>query len=274
MKKYSLIGYPLGHTMSPPIHNRLLQLSGIEGSYEVMEIHPDDLKKHYSVLSTLDGFNITIPHKVSIINFTDELDEKAALYGAVNCVKIQNGKKIGYNTDVVGFTRSIEQMGASLSDKVLLLGCGGVGRMMAIETVLQNGSLTIAVREADLQAANELKNDILKIKPNAVVEITTLGNIQGSYDLLVNATPVGMHPNNDDIPVHDSLLSNVKFVFDAIYNPRETRLLKTAKNYGATVLGGMSMLVLQAVRAHEIWNGVTFDKKDIDTLITDMEKLI
>jgi shikimate dehydrogenase len=274
MKKYSLIGYPLGHTMSPPIHNRLLQLSGIEGSYEVMEIHPDDLKNHYSVLSTLDGFNITIPHKVSIINFTDELDEKAALYGAVNCVKIQNGKKIGYNTDVVGFTRSIEQMGASLSDKVLLLGCGGVGRMMAIETVLQNGSLTIAVREADLQAANELKNDILKLKPNAVVEITTLGNIQGSYDLLVNATPVGMHPNNDDIPIHDSVLSNVKFVFDAIYNPRETRLLKTAKNYGATVLGGMSMLVLQAVRAHEIWNGVTFDKKDIDTLITDMEKLI
>jgi shikimate dehydrogenase len=274
MKKYSLIGYPLGHTMSPPIHNRLLQLSGIEGSYEVMEIHPDDLKNHYSVLSTLDGFNITIPHKVSIINFTDELDEKAALYGAVNCVKIQNGKKIGYNTDVVGFTRSIEQMGASLSDKVLLLGCGGVGRMMAIETVLQNGSLTIAVREADLQAANELKNDILKLKPNAVVEITTLGNIQGSYDLLVNATPVGMHPNNDDIPIHDSVLSNVKFVFDAIYNPRETRLLKIAKNYGATVLGGMSMLVLQAVRAHEIWNGVTFDKKDIDTLITDMEKLI
>lgn len=269
--QYCILGYPLGHTMSPPIHNRLFELAGIQAEYLVSETSPEELPLAAKKLLTLSGFNITIPHKVPIIPYLDELSDEAVRYGAVNCVKCGE-KNIGYNTDVIGFTCSIKALGATLSGKVILLGCGGVGRMMAIETVLQGGALTLAVREADIPAAQALCADIAAHAPYASVEIVTLDNISGEYDLMINATPVGMYPHADAMPVAAEVLEHVHYLFDAVYNPIETKLMHAARELGVIATGGMAMLVWQAVAAHEIWNGSQYKDEDIAALVAEMEQ--
>lgn len=281
MRKFCLIGHPLGHSLSPQIHARLFELSGEKVEYTLEDIAPEELEGKFGFLSEFDGFNITIPHKVSIIGYCDELSDGAKRYKSVNCVK--NGeKKIGYNTDCIGFTKSIELLGASLGSKVLLIGCGGVGRMMAIETALNGGELTIAALENDLPLAANVIGEIQAMNPTAKVKAVkipaeglsnaALGNEK--FDLLVNACPVGMFPKVDRMPCLPEVLDNVKFVFDAIYNPKETLLAKTAREKGCKAMTGMAMLVLQAVAAHEIWDNASYNKEDIDKLIEDMEALV
>lgn len=275
MKKYALIGYPLGHTLSPQIHSRLFSLSGREAEYETLEISPEALPPQYEKLAALDGFNVTIPHKVDIIRFCDRLDAGAERYGSVNCVK--NGdERVGYNTDVLGFTKSVDLLGASLASKVLLIGCGGVGRMMAIETALSGGSLTIAALDMDRPKAEAVVNEIHEKAPNAEVKIipSPIGSVSEEFDLLINASPVGMFPKINASPCGEEVLKHVRFVFDAVYNPRETLLVKTARECGAKAMNGMAMLVLQAAAAQEIWHGANFRKEDLETLISDMEALV
>lgn len=275
MEHYALIGYPLGHTLSPQIHARLFALSGREAAYETLEIPPEALAGQYERLAALNGFNITIPHKVDMIRYCDRLDEGAARYGSINCVK-NGGERVGYNTDVLGFTKSIGLLGASLHSKVLLIGCGGVGRMMAIETALSGGSLTIAALDADRPKAEAVVREIHEKKPDASVRIiqSPLEPSGEDYDLLINASPVGMFPKTDASPCSAEILDHVRFVFDAIYNPRETLLVKTARKCGAKAMNGMAMLVLQAAAAQEIWHGTNFRKEDLEALIADMEALV
>lgn len=272
--RYALIGYPLGHSLSPQIHTRLFELAGIKCQYDLTEIKPEELKDKYEYLKSLKGFNITIPHKIPIIGFCDELSEGAERYGSVNCIKNEKGKNTGYNTDVLGFVKSIEQLGASLNSRVCLLGCGGVGRMMAIETAYQGGELTIAVRTEDIPVAEGIKAEIERLLPDSKVNVIHLSEMAGNYDLVVNATPVGMYPKTEFSPLKKEQLKNVSFFFDAIYNPTRTTLSKYAEEMGAEASTGMAMLVLQAVAAHEIWNGSEYRQSDIDLLIKDMEKLV
>ena len=279
-RKFALIGHPLGHSLSPQIHKRLFELDGKEASYTLLDIEPEKLTDSFSELKKLDGFNITIPHKVGIIPMCGRLSPEAERYGSVNCIK-NDGEAVGYNTDVLGFTKSIAQLGASLSSKVLQLGCGGVGRMMAIETALSGGELTVAVLESDKALADGVKKEILEKKPDAKVNIVViggkvldaadLGEEATRFDLLVNACPVGMFPNVDRMPCEKNVVERVSYVFDAIYNPCETLLAKTARECGAKAMTGMAMLVLQAVAAHEIWDGSSYNKSDIDALIKEME---
>lgn len=281
MRKFCLIGHPLGHSLSPQIHSRLFELSGEKVKYTLEDIDPSELKSKYEFLSKFDGFNITIPHKVGIIDYCDELSDGAKRYRSVNCVK--NGtRKVGYNTDCIGFTKSIQMLGASLNSKVLLIGCGGVGRMMAIETALEGGELTIAALPADLPLAQKAVEEINALNPAAKVNIAQIGekglsntDLGGEkFDLLLNACPVGMFPKTDRMPCLPNVLDNVNYVFDAIYNPKETLLAKTARERGCTAMTGMAMLVLQAVAAHEIWDNASYKKEDIDKLIADMENLV
>lgn len=271
MKKYALIGHPLGHTMSPPIHNRLFELSKIKAQYDVLDIAPENLSEEMDKIFALDGVNVTIPHKISVIPFLTRLDQSAKLYGAVNVINCSD--KSGYNTDVVGFTRAVNGLGASLCGKTLLLGCGGAGRMMAIETAKQGGELTIAVRESDIPAAKALEKEISE-KTKQSARVITIPEISGEFDLLLNATPLGMFPNVDACPVPREVILNCKCVFDAVYNPRETVLVKTALESSIPAGGGMAMLVYQAVAAHEIWDGSQYADSDIKKLISDMSDLL
>lgn len=282
MRKFGILGHPLGHSLSPQIHAALFALDGETVDYQMYDIPPEELNAKFDFLATLEGFNITIPHKVSIIDFCDRLDEGAKRYRSVNCIKV-GAEKIGYNTDVIGFTKSIAALGASLDSRVLLIGCGGVGRMMAIETALEGGDLTIAALKSDAALAEEVVKEIKALKSDAKVQIAWISGAAldksdlpagAEYDLLVNACPVGMYPKVDRMPCTPAVLDGVKFVFDAVYNPKVTLLAKTAREKGAKAMTGMAMLVLQAVAAHEIWDGVSYKTEDINKIISDMEELI
>lgn len=281
MRKFCLIGHPLGHSLSPQIHTRLFELSGERVEYTLEDISPENLNEQFGFLSEFSGFNITIPHKMAIVDYCDKLSPEAKRYNSVNCVK-NGAEKVGYNTDCIGFTKSIDLLGADLNGKVLLIGCGGVGRMIAIETALEGGELTIAALQSDLPLVEKAIAEIKAQKANARINTVTIGEKglnaaalnNERFDLLVNSTPVGMFPKTDRMPCCADVLDNVRFVFDVIYNPRDTLLAKSAREKGCKTLTGMAMLVLQAVAAHEIWDGASYKKEDIDKLIADMEALV
>ena len=283
MRRVGLIGHPLGHSLSPQIHTRLFELSGETVDYQLYDIAPEELTEKYGMLSELDGFNITIPHKVAIIDYCGRLSDGAQRYRSVNCVK-NGSEKLGCNTDVLGFTKSIEMLGASRNSRVLQVGCGGVGRMMAIEAALCGGEVTVAALKTDEELVQAVKSEILAMKPdarfnivlinNGVLSVSDFGAGVPEFDLMVNASPIGMYPKTENMPCEPAILDNVKYVFDAVYNPKETLLAKTARSKGAKAMTGMAMLVLQAVAAHEIWDDASYKKEDIDKLISDMEELV
>lgn len=269
-KKYAVIGHPIGHTMSPFIHKRLFDLAGVDAEYTKLDIAPENLEYEYkNTLSKLDGYNITIPHKQSIIPFIDKIDDKAKMYGSVNTVANYNGTAKGYTTDPDGFIKAVEAAGIELDGRIMILGCGGVARTMAYEIALRNKPFEFAVRREDVGAAGLLCLDITKKIPNAHVSFGLIDQIIGNVDVLINATPIGMYPNSDAQPIHNCAVGRCKSVFDAIYNPLETALVKRAKANGSVAEGGMSMLVWQAVVAHEHWDGSKYDKADIDRLCID-----
>ena len=272
-RKYALLGETLKHTMSPPIHKRLFELKNREFEYEILEIKPEDLKAKSEYLNTLNGYNITIPHKIGIIDYIDELDESAQRYHSVNCVDNKNGKRIGYNTDCDGFLRTARAMNVDFGGKVLLIGCGGVGRMMAIEAALAGADLYIAVLASDMPLARQVEKEIKAMKPDARITIVLNTEIPTDiqYNLLMNACPVGMYPKVDACPVPDEVIAVCGAVFDVIYNPRETQLMKKAKAMGKNAVGGMAMLVWQAVSAHEIWDGDEYTDEEVQKIIDEME---
>ncbi|MGN1113695.1 MAG: shikimate dehydrogenase family protein [Oscillospiraceae bacterium] len=273
-RKYAILGESLKHTMSPPIHKRLFELKNREFEYEILEIKPEDLKANAEYLASLNGYNITIPHKVGIIDYTDKLDESAKRYNSVNCIDNKNGIHTGYNTDCDGFLRTIRAMNIDFNgSRVLLIGCGGVGRMMAIEAALEGADLYIAVLESDMPLALQAAKEIKAAKADAKVTIVLNTEIDTSeqYALLMNACPIGMYPKTDACPVSDEVIKACDSVFDVIYNPRETQLMKKAKALGKKASGGMAMLVWQAVSAHEIWDGDTYTDSEVQSIIDEME---
>ena len=270
IKKFAVIGHPIGHTMSPFIHNRLFKLSGIEAEYTKLDIAPENLADEYNkILSKLDGYNITIPHKQNIIPLIDEIDEKAKMYGSVNTVANIDGVAKGYTTDPDGFLKALDAAGIILDGRIVILGCGGVARTMAYEVVLKGLPLLFAVRKEDVEIAKALCNEIENTVKNAKVSFCLINEFSGDIDVLVNATPLGMFPKVDVQPVSDSVINRCASVFDAVYNPLETVLIKKALANGAKAVGGMSMLVWQAVVAHEKWDGSVYDKDDIAKLCID-----
>ncbi|MGN1433080.1 MAG: shikimate dehydrogenase family protein [Ruminococcus sp.] len=270
IKKFAVIGHPIGHTMSPFIHNRLFELSGIEAEYTKLDIAPENLADEYNkLLSKLDGYNITIPHKQNIIPLIDEIDEKAKMYGSVNTVANIDGVAKGYTTDPDGFLKALDAAGITLDGRVVILGCGGVARTMAYEVVLKGLPLLFAVRKEDVEIAKSLCAEIENTVKAAKVSFCLIDELSGDIDVLVNATPLGMFPKIDVQPVSDSVISRCASVFDAVYNPLETVLIKKALANGAKAVGGMSMLVWQAVVAHEKWDGSVYDKDDIAKLCID-----
>lgn len=270
MKSFALIGYPLGHSMSPVIHRELLKISKTEGTYELIEIAPENLSSKIEELKRFDGFNVTIPHKINIIPFLDNTDSRAELFGAVNTVKC--GETVtGYNTDCFGFLRALEMADIPLSGNVLLCGAGGVARMFAFECILADCNLTIAVRDDDIPAAEKIKAEINeKLGKNATV--IRLNEVSDGYDLIINGTPLGMHPNINTCVLPEETIAKSKAVFDAVYNPEETLFIKYAKNAGLKYSNGLPMLVWQAAVAEEIWLGTKFSFEDIEKVIKITEK--
>lgn len=278
MPRFCLIGHPLGHSISPQIQKRLFEFSGVPGSYALKDVEPELLKAALlpgaeDGLRSYDGFNITIPHKQAVIPLLDCVSPRAAKYGAVNTVKCENGKLTGYNTDAEGFLRALSGAGITLGGKVLLCGAGGVSHMLACEAIEHGCDLTVAARSAEkvkaFTAALKEKYPDAKVKP-ALLKEAGLG-----WDLIINGTPSGMYPAFiSESPVPAETAQSAAAVFDAVYNPRDTVLLKTAKQAGAKTLDGLSMLVWQAAAAQEIWMGASFAKRQIELICDEMARLL
>lgn len=275
-QNYAVIGHPIGHTMSPFIHKSLFKLQGIEIEYSALDIHPDALSAEISgILGGLRGYNVTIPHKEAIIPLLDSVDDSALKYNAVNCVLRRDGKTYGCSTDAYGFTQALKANNVPLSGRVLVVGAGGAARTLAREASDAGCDLTIAVRADDLIKAEELK--IWLTDNGGRVSVCEIKNISGEFDLCVNATPVGMYPKTDAMVLTEAQLRNCKALFDAVYNPEKTLLIKTAEGLGIKTVGGMAMLVWQAVKAHEFWYGAEFKTADIEEIIAaanrEMERI-
>lgn len=267
-RQFAVMGHPIGHTMSPFIHERLFALAAKDGDYSVLDVAPEELAGRMGELNALAGYNITIPHKQRIIPYLDKLDRKAELYGSVNTVR--NGAvREGFTTDPDGFLKALQGGGISLEKKVLLVGCGGVARTFAFEAVLAGCDLTIAVRPEDQQIQTRLAQELSEKLQADRVSTCLIEEIRGDYHLMINATPVGMMPETQNAVVGQKVLSHCANVFDAVYNPLKTMLLQMAEANGSTAVGGMAMLVWQAAVAHEIWDGSVYRAEDMVELIED-----
>ena len=243
-KIYGLIGYPLGHSFSKSYFNEKFSKEGILAEYQNFEIKEATQLKDIIKNSHICGVNVTIPHKRAVIDLLDDIDDVAKTVGAVNVIKFINrdGKTIlkGYNTDVIGFSDSISKMLKPCNKKALILGTGGVSK--AIDYSLKGmGIETLFVSREEKQGA--ITYDMLN------------KDIMSEYTIIVNASPVGMYPNIDKAPqIPYNYITNEHIVFDTIYNPTETMLMKLAAERGASVKNGFEMLEGQAIAAWKIWN--------------------
>lgn len=257
-----LIGDPVEHTMSPAMHNAAFRNLGIDYLYVPFRVKKEELGKAIDGIRALNirGMNVTIPHKVAAIYLVDELDPLAEKIGAVNTIVNDNGILKGYNTDGEGFLRTLLENEIEPEGKhVAVLGAGGASRAISFTLANRGAHLSILNRIQELDWATELASRISQIFGREVEALElnqkNLAGVLSKTDILVNATSVGMTPNINETPVTIGLLKSSLVVFDAVYNPFETRLLREAKAIGARTIGGLDMLVWQGALAFEKWTG-------------------
>ncbi|MEW9121413.1 MAG: shikimate dehydrogenase [Thermotaleaceae bacterium] len=271
---FAVIGDPIAQSISPEMHNRIFEKMNANKAYMPLRIKPQDVEGAIPLLrDNFKGFNVTIPHKQEIMKYLDEIDQRAKDYGAVNTVKIENGKLKGYNTDGLGFVRSIEKEGIKLKDKrVLLLGAGGSSRVVAYELLL--GGCHVTVSNRNLKRAEELKKELIKSTGNQNIDACDLEQIKKGYHYIVNATPVGTYPATEAMAISEDAIGGAELVYDLIYNPDQTKLLKAAAAGGSRTINGFPMLFYQAVKAQEIWLGQPIPEEVTAQVFEEMKSYV
>lgn len=245
---FGILGYPLSHSRSPAMHRAGFREAGIEAGYQAWPVAPEDLRRVVAGLRLLPvtGFNVTIPHKETIIPLLDGLDEEARRLGAVNTVKRDpDGRLIGYNTDSTGF---MESLGEEVSGRtVLVLGAGGAARAVVGGLVAAGARVVVAAREGEksLRLTEELGGETLPWEERE--------SFLADCHLLVNATPVGQMPRAAETPIDLATMGSGGTVADLVYNPLETRLLREARQRALRTVDGLGMLVAQGAHAWRIW---------------------
>lgn len=241
MKKYGIIGYPLGHSFSRGFFTEKFARESIDAQYLNFEI--PDVAMLSDVLRDnpeLRGLNVTLPHKQAVIPLLDEMSEEAMEIGAVNVIRVRNGKLKGFNSDIIGFTNSIMPLLQPHHKKALILGTGGVSK--AIRVGLNRLGIEWTYVSRSPRDGMVTYEDI------------TAETLQ-EYTVIVNCSPVGMFPKVDAAPaIPYELLSPQHLLFDCVYNPEETLFMKKGREQGATVKNGLEMLHLQAVASWDFWN--------------------
>ncbi|MFH2106747.1 MAG: shikimate dehydrogenase [Candidatus Micrarchaeota archaeon] len=256
-RRYFIIGDPIGHSVSPQMHNSNFSSLGLNSTYEAIKVAKEDLKKFVADLrnSNYSGGNVTIPHKIEIRKYVDEIDPLAKEIGSINTVKNFAGKLVGYNTDGYGALLSLEEAIGKVDGKeIAILGAGGAARAIAFTFEKHGAKVTIVNRDA--KKAKEITNNI--------AEYSKLAEVMRRIDILINCTPLGMSPKIDESPVPKEYFKGTNknmVVFDIVYNPLMTKLLKEAKEAGFKVITGEKMLAYQASGSFEIWTGMKADAK-------------
>lgn len=270
MFKLGIIGYPLGHSISAVIQKAGLESIGLKGSYDVMETPPEDLinRIKYIKANGYNGFNVTIPLKVPMSLFLEDIDDYANIAGCVNTVKVLEDKSFyGFNTDIYGFKKAIPQDFDLNSKNASILGTGGASRAAVV------GLAERGVKEIDFYTRNIINSrqtlDYVRAKfPEITFNVYQIQNIRSleHTSIIVNATPIGMKGfMADQMPLErvdlDKLNPEKTIVYDIVYNPVKTILIQEAQKRGLKTIGGLDMLIYQAERAIEIWTGQSPDTK-------------
>ena len=239
MRHFGLIGRELSHSFSAKFFNAKFKSEEIDADYQLFEI--ESIIKLGELLgrNPLDGFNVTIPYKESIVPYLDDLSEVAREIGAVNCVEVRDGKLVGHNTDVTGIEASLHWLETEEGCKALVLGTGGASK--AVQYALRKRCVEFMVVSRDKSRGDVTYEELIP-------------EIIGEHKLIINTTPVGMFPNAGEVPAIDfDAIGSEHRVFDLVYNPAETELLRRAKERGAQTMGGMLMLQTQAIASWHIW---------------------
>ncbi|MBU5426693.1 shikimate dehydrogenase [Tissierella pigra] len=258
-KLYSLIGNPIDKSLSPIIHNNIFKNLKQNNIYLAFNINQENLKSTIEGFKAMNvgGFNVTIPYKKSIIKYLDDLSTEAKIIGAINTVKNKNGKFIGYNTDGEGFLQTFYNNNISIKDKnCLILGAGGaaygIGSTLAMHKVK-----SIYIANRTLESAIKLEKNIKNIDKSIFTQIFDL-NLQGLHKenihIIINTTNIGMYPLENMAPVELNGFSKNTIVYDIIYKPKETKLIKEAESKGMITFNGLSMLLNQAILSQKIWS--------------------
>ncbi|MEP0860069.1 MAG: shikimate dehydrogenase [Ignavibacterium sp.] len=259
-----LIGHPIKHTYSPFIHNVAFELTGLDYIYLPFNVVPANLKSAIKGLVALGyrGFNVTIPHKVKVKEFMSKVSEEASFVGAINTVLIEEGKLFGYNTDVSGVLESLYSYRKEISDnECVVIGAGGSARAVIYTLIKHFKPSKIHLVNRTEQRAETLRQFFktkMKFDSFTVNELIPpdIKDIIKNSVLIVNATSVGMYPDEDDaVLTQKDLFSKQQIVFDLVYNPVQTKLLKLAQSNGARTVDGIKMLINQAAKSFEIWTG-------------------
>ncbi len=262
MIKLGLIGYPVSHSLSPKIQNAALKACDLQGDYSLFPIHPDDKQGLKDLLAgvrsgEITGLNVTIPHKQNVIELMDQLTPTAKAIGAVNTIYLRENKLIGDNTDAPGFLvdlkRTLDFSAISHQPSALILGAGGSARAVIYALLNDGWNITISARRI------EQAQQFCLTFPNHELSITNFTDLRPStFDLIVNTTPLGMTPNVDQSPLPENTsLSKHTKIYDLVYNPNETKLVKDARAQGLNATTGLGMLIEQAALAFELWTGHT-----------------
>ena len=276
IKNFGIMGYPVGHSLSPQMYNATFQALGfVNYNYILLPVHAGKLYMAVESIKGLGfrGVNVTIPHKSTIMQYLDAIDADALVIGAVNTVVNDGGMLTGYNTDVVGFLAALAEANFMPEDcHAVILGAGGAARAV-LWGLCKRRAEYIAIGARNPQKANALANDF---SPHGQVEgfdwnSDEFKEMLQTADILINTTPLGMFPEVNDMPPVDlKLLPEGALVYDIVYNPVETKLLKTAKELGYPTLNGLSMLLLQGQESFRLYTGQTPDM----TVMTETLKKI
>lgn len=271
MKLFGLIGDPVGHSMSPAMHNDAFQSLGFQGYYHAFPVAAANLEAAVAGLNILgfSGFNVTIPHKTAIMPFLDDIDPLARAIGAVNTVVRENGGFTGYNTDGPGFVRALEEELdiAPSGERALLIGAGGAARGIYYSLVAAGCRRVDVCNRTPSKALNMIKG-----RPSgcetAVLSLEEAERQLEAYTLIIQTTSIGMHPNVGEQPLELDRLKVGAAVCDIIYNPLETAFLQQAKEMGARTQNGVGMFVYQGALAFEKWTGSRPDIGRMKQIVT------
>ena len=259
-----IIGYPLSHTLSPSMHNFIYQKLGIDVEYKKWEISPNNLKSHIEKINNENfiGANITVPYKEKIVSLLDEIRNEAKFTGAVNTIVKNNNKLIGYNTDVYGIEQTLDiKLKNDVINNAVIFGAGGAAKA-ALFVLLQRGlnNLTIVNRTKSnalkmISKFNNVNYDqtIITLNEKSQIKSACL-----SADLIINTTILGMKGSGyEDIsPIDSTFIDSNSVIFDMVYNPTKTQLVKIALERNANIIEGLNMLVYQAIKSIELWTGI------------------
>ncbi|OPA78363.1 shikimate dehydrogenase [Paenibacillus selenitireducens] len=257
---FGVIGDPIRHSKSPLMHNSALQALGIDGVYTALHVKPEDIGEAIRGIRALGfrGINVTIPHKLNVIPLLDELDEGAKFIGAVNTIVNDKGRLIGYNTDGIGYVRSLkEEVEPDLAGRrILVIGAGGAARGI-VYALTQESPEVIWIANRTIERAEELALALQHCGNLVGIGTEQISDICGDVDIIINTTSVGMFPHMEETPISLEGFRTDIIVSDLIYNPLETTILRQARERGSRTHGGLGMFVYQGAYAFEYWTGQT-----------------